>query len=217
MKHLLAPSILSADFGVLKEQIEIINRSDADLIHIDVMDGDFVPNISFGFPIIDTIAKYAKKPLDIHLMIDEPDKYIERFAAYNPGYLTVHSEACVYLDRTLDKIKSFNVKAGFAVNPDTPLYDYEDYFKYPDLILIMSVFPGFGGQKFIPESLQKIRETRDLIKLKDVIAIIEVDGGINLENIADVVNAGAEIIVAGNSVFGSPDIITAIDNLKRTV
>jgi ribulose-phosphate 3-epimerase len=217
MKHLLAPSILSADFGVLKEQIEILNLSDADLIHIDVMDGDFVPNISFGFPIIDTIAKYSKKPLDIHLMIDEPDKYIERFAAYNPGYLTVHYEACVRLELTLGKIKSYNVKAGFAVNPDTPFDYFEGYFKYADLILIMSVFPGFGGQKFMPESIQRISYTRELINKMDTKLIIEVDGGINLQNIAGVVNAGAEIIVAGNSVFGSLDIITAIDNLKRTV
>jgi ribulose-phosphate 3-epimerase len=215
MNHLLAPSILSADFGILKEQIEIINLSNADFIHIDVMDGVFVPNISFGFPVIETIAKYAKKHLDIHLMIVDPDKFIEKFAGFNPEYLTVHIETCPHLNRTLNFIKSFDVKAGVALNPHTPVSHLEETISLADLVLIMSVNPGFGGQKFISDSLNKISKTRDLILTYKSKAKIEVDGGINLNNINDVINSGAEIIVGGNSVFGSPDIRLNIDNLKK--
>jgi ribulose-phosphate 3-epimerase len=215
MKHLLAPSILSADFGILKEQIEILNESIADFIHVDVMDGVFVPNISFGFPIIETIAKYSKKPLDIHLMIVEPDKYIERFAGFNPEYLTVHFETCQHLNRTINYIKSFNVKAGVALNPHTPCSQLEEVISIADLILIMSVNPGFGGQRFIPDSLTKIRKTKEMINDIKSKAVIEVDGGVFMGNIKEVVDSGGEIIVAGNSVFANPGILKAVEMLKK--
>ena len=215
MGHFLAPSILSADFGILKEQIEIINLSSADFIHVDVMDGIFVPNISFGFPIIETIAKYARKPLDMHLMIVDPDRFIKRFASYKPEFITVHSETCKHLNRTLNYIRSFNVKSGVALNPHTPISMIEEIISIADLILIMSVNPGFGGQKFIVNSLHKIEKTRKAIALGNSDAIIEVDGGIGVNNILDVVNSGADIIVAGNSVFSSSDIGLAIETLKN--
>ncbi|MEI6854351.1 MAG: ribulose-phosphate 3-epimerase [Bacteroidota bacterium] len=215
MKHLLAPSILSADFGVLKEQIETLNESIADLIHVDVMDGVFVPNISFGFPIIETIAKYSKKPLDIHLMIVEPDKYIERFAGFSPEYLTVHFETCQHLNRTINYIKSFNVKAGVALNPHTPCSQLEEVISIADLILIMSVNPGFGGQRFIPDSLTKIRKTKEMINDVKSKAVIEVDGGIFIGNIKEVVDSGGDIIVAGNSVFANTDILKTVEMLKK--
>jgi ribulose-phosphate 3-epimerase len=215
MNHFIAPSILSADFGILKEQIELINGSSADFIHVDVMDGVYVPNISFGFPIVEAIAKHAKKPLDIHLMIVDPDRFVERFAGFHPEYITVHFEACPHLNRTLNFIKSFDVKAGLALNPHTAIGQIEEVISIADLVLIMSVNPGFGGQKFIPESLQKLKKTRDLIINGNYHAKIEVDGGINQQNISDVVHAGAEIVVAGNSVFGGGNIISAIENLKR--
>ncbi len=217
MNHFLAPSILSADFGILKEQVEIINLSSADFIHIDVMDGVFVPNISFGFPIIKAISKYAKKPLDIHLMIVDPDRFIERFSEFSPEYLTVHYETCPHLNRTLNLIKSYNSKAGVALNPHTPVGHIEEIISIADLILIMSVNPGFGGQKFISDSIKKIRKTNELINRVHSKAKIEVDGGIGLDNIEKIVNAGAEIIVAGNSVFGNTDIISAIDDLKKSL
>jgi ribulose-phosphate 3-epimerase len=215
MKHFLAPSVLSADFGILKEQIGIINQSAADFIHIDVMDGVFVPNISFGFPVIETIAKYATKPLDIHLMIVDPDKFVERFCAYKPAYLTVHFEACPHLNRTLSYIRSFGVKAGVALNPHTAVSQLEEIISLAYMILIMSVNPGYGGQKFIPDSLQKIRKLRSMTDKYNSKAQIEVDGGIGLNNIREVVEAGADIVVAGNAVFAQPDIKAAIEKLKN--
>lgn len=210
MNHFLAPSILSADFGILKEQIEMLNASDAHYIHVDVMDGVFVQNISLGFPIIDAIAKVATKPLDIHLMISEPDKYIERFAVYKPEFLTVHFEVCTHLNRTLNFIRSFNVKAGVAVNPHSPVFLLEEVISDVDLLLIMSVNPGYGGQRFIHHALDKIRKAKQLINKHNAKTLIEVDGGISLTNALDVINAGADIIVAGNSVFGSDDIHATI-------
>ena len=215
MKHLLAPSILSADFGRLKDQLEILNYSSADLIHIDVMDGHFVPNISFGFPVIDAIANYSRKPLDIHLMISDPDRYTERFCGYKPEFLTVHYEACRHLNRSLNYIRSFGVKAGVALNPHTPVSHLEETLVVADLVLIMTVNPGFGGQKFIPDSLPKITKTRELIAQHHSKAQIEVDGGIGMDNIKQVVAAGADIVVAGNAVFGQPDITAAIVKLKN--
>jgi len=217
MAFLLSPSILSADFGKLEEQIEIINHSNADLIHVDVMDGVFVPNISFGFTVLDSLVKYAKKPLDIHLMIVDPEKYIERFARYHPEYLTIHLESCIHLHRAVSYIQSLGVKAGVALNPHSTVNLIQEIVSDIDLVLIMSVNPGYGGQKFINNSLEKIRKTKDLILKSNSHALIEVDGGINSDNIKDVVSSGADIVVAGNAVFGSADISRAIIALKNTV
>ncbi len=214
MAFLLAPSILSADFGILKEQIELLNGSNADFIHIDVMDGVFVPNISFGFTILDSLVKYAGKPLDIHLMIVDPDKYIQRFAEYKPEYITVHFEGCTHLNSTVNQIQSLGVKAGVALNPHTPAMLLQEIIPFADMILIMSVNPGFGGQKFIESSVRKIRDTKELILDCNAGALIEVDGGIYNENIKKVVDAGADIIVAGNGVFKNGNIVDAIDTLK---
>lgn len=215
MAFLLSPSILSADFGILKEQIEIINASDADLIHVDVMDGVFVPNISFGFTVLDSLARYIKKPLDIHLMIVNPDKYIERFAGYRPEYLTVHFESCRHLNRSVNLIKSLGVKAGIALNPHTPVLLLEEIIAEADLVLVMSVNPGYGGQKFITKAVQKISKAKELITKNNSRALIEVDGGINISNIKQVLGAGADIIVAGNAVFGAENIDEAIKKLKN--
>lgn len=215
MAFLLSPSILSADFGILKEQIEIINNSDADLIHVDVMDGVFVPNISFGFAVLDSLARYIKKPLDIHLMIVNPDKYIERFAAYKPEYLTVHFESCMHLNRSVSFIKSLGVKAGIALNPHTPVLLLQEIISDVDIVLVMSVNPGYGGQKFITNAFQKISKTKELITKNNSNALVEVDGGINITNIKQVLNAGADIIVAGNAVFGAENIDNAISKLKN--
>jgi len=212
----LSPSILSADFGILKDQIGIINESTADFIHVDVMDGVFVPNISFGFTILDSLVSYVRKPLDIHLMIADADKYLERFAAYKPEYLTVHFEACQHLNRTVHAIRSLGVKAGIALNPHTPVALLEEIIHDADLVLIMSVNPGYGGQKFITNSFQKIRKTKALITENNAAALIEVDGGVNSSNIKLLADAGADIVVAGNAVFGAADIEEAIIELKSS-
>lgn len=216
MAFLLSPSILSADFGKLQEQIEIINSSNADLIHVDVMDGVFVPNISFGFTILDSLVKYVKKPLDIHLMIIEPDRYIRRFADYKPEYLTVHFESCAHLHKTVNFIKSSGIKAGVALNPHTSVFLLQEIISDTDLVLIMSVNPGYGGQKFIQNSLLKIRKTKEMITENNLKTLIEVDGGIDINNINQVVCSGADIIVAGNAVFGSANIKNAINELKNS-
>lgn len=215
MKYFLAPSILSADFGLLKEQIEIINSSEADYIHIDVMDGVFVPNISFGFPVIESIARYSKKPLDVHLMIMNPENYISRIAEFNPEFITVHFEAQVHLNRTISLIKSFDSKAAIALNPHTNVSLLEDILPFADMILLMSVNPGFGGQKFISQIINKIEKLNTLIIQKGLDVKIEVDGGIDNTNIKEVIKAGANIIVAGNSIFKEKDIKQTINNLKN--
>lgn len=215
MAFLLSPSILSADFGNLQEQIEIINNSEADLIHIDVMDGVFVPNISFGFVVLDCVIKYAKKPLDIHLMITEPDKYVERFAAYKPAFLTVHFESCPHLHRTINHIKSFGVKAGVALNPHSPVILLDEIITETDLVLVMSVNPGYGGQKFIGSAIKKINQVKTIINENKSNALIEIDGGIGLDNIKKVLIAGADIVVAGNAVFKNGTISEAISELKN--
>lgn len=215
MSYYLAPSVLSADFGILKEQIEIINSSEADYLHLDIMDGHFVPNLSIGFPIIDAIAKHAKKPLDVHLMVTEPDWILEKIADYNPEIITIHYEACTHLFRTIDKIKSLKCKAGVALNPHTPVSLLEDIMPVLDLVLIMSVNPGFGGQKFIESSLTKINKTAQLIRNLGSNAMLEVDGGINSENIIEVLKAGAKMVVAGNAVFMNGKIKENIQLLKR--
>jgi ribulose-phosphate 3-epimerase len=214
MKHLLAPSILSADFNNLSKDIQFINESEADWFHVDVMDGVFVPNISFGFPILKSVKKLSKKPLDVHLMIVNPDRYLEEFAKAGADIITVHYEACVHLHRTLQAIRSLGVKAGVAINPGTPVSVLEDVLNDADLFLIMSVNPGFGGQKFIPRTIDKIRQLRIDLDNAGSKALIEVDGGVDEKNFRDVIDAGADVIVAGSAVFNQSDPALAVRNLK---
>jgi ribulose-phosphate 3-epimerase len=215
MSHLIAPSILSADFNHLKKDIELINDSEADLFHVDVMDGVFVPNISFGFPIIEHVKKISKKPLDVHLMIVQPDRYITEFAKVGADYLTVHYEACTHLHRTIESIKSLGMKAGVALNPHTNVNLLEDIVSELDLVLVMSVNPGFGGQKFIDHTYAKVSALRELIIKNESAAKIEVDGGIGLNNYKKLVEAGAEILVAGNAVFKAENPMETISLLKK--
>jgi ribulose-phosphate 3-epimerase len=213
MKHIVSPSLLAADFGNLACVIEKINRSKAEWIHLDIMDGVFVPNISFGFPLIKYIKKYAKKTLDAHLMIVNPDNYIERFAEAGVEYLTVHYEACVHLHRTLQKIRSCGMKAGVAINPHTPVSFLSEITNLCDLILIMSVNPGFSGQKFIENTYSKVAQTKELLVQKNSNAIIQVDGGIDLNNAPKLYELGANSLVAGNTIFLSNDIEKTIEQL----
>lgn len=215
MKHLIAPSLLSANFGHLQKDIEMINSSLADWFHIDVMDGVFVPNISFGFPVIKYIKTNANKPLDVHLMIVEPDKYIDNFKAYGADILTVHYEACRHLHRTVQAIKTTGMKAGVALNPHTPVQQLEDILHEIDMVLIMSVNPGFGGQKFIEHSLKRISKLKELILKENTKTLIEVDGGVSPENANALVNAGADILVAGNAIFKATNPTETIIKLKK--
>ncbi|MES2419167.1 MAG: ribulose-phosphate 3-epimerase [Bacteroidota bacterium] len=215
MKHIIAPSILSADFANLQRDIEMINDSQADWFHVDVMDGVFVPNISFGFPVISAAKKYAKKPFDVHLMIVNPEKYIEDFAKAGADIITVHYEACIHLHRTIQLIKASGCKAGVALNPHTPVSLLRDILVDLDLVLIMSVNPGFGGQQFISQSLAKIAELKQIALAIHPGLVIEVDGGVNISNIASLINAGADAFVAGNAVFGAPDPTKMIADLKN--
>ena len=214
MTPLIAPSVLSADFGCLRQQIEIINNSQADYLHVDIMDGNFVPNLSFGFPVLDAIASICIKPLDIHLMVASPERYIERFASYNPAFITVHYEACTHLHSVIHQITSHGVKAGVAINPHTPVSMLQNLTPFAALFLVMSVNPGFGGQKFISHSLTKIREASALAQMNQSGIIIQVDGGVDLSNAADILKAGASMLVAGNAVFKSTDIPGTIAKLK---
>ena len=204
---LLAPSILSVDFLHLSEIIEIINRSDADWLHLDVMDGVFVPNISFGFPIIKQVAKSIKKPLDVHLMIVEPQKFISQFRDLGVYNLTIHYEACTHLHSNIMKIKEAGMKAGVALNPHTPVELLTDIIDELDMVQIMSVNPGFGGQKFIPHAVEKVRQLKAMIDKRQLPTLIQVDGGINLETGKRMLDAGADVLVAGNSIFmaNNPD------------
>ena len=215
MGVLVAPSMLSADFGNLDEQVDLINKSDADLFHLDIMDGLFVPNISYGFPLVKAIAKSAKKPLDAHLMIVDPDRYLEEFAKTGVEYLSVHWEACNHLHRSLQKIRSLGMKAGVALNPHTPVHMLYEILSETDFVLIMSVNPGFGGQKFIENSLLKIKKLKEIIIKISPSCLIEVDGGVTLENAPQLVKAGADILVAGNSVFGASRPAEVIHSLKQ--
>jgi ribulose-phosphate 3-epimerase len=217
MSRLIAPSLLAADFTNLRGDIEMINQSDADWIHLDVMDGVFVPNISFGIPIIKAVKKVAKKPLDVHLMMVEPERYIKKFHDAGANHLTVHVEACRHLHRTIQEIKELGMKAGITLNPHTPVSQIEEIIPYVDIVLIMSVNPGFGGQKFIVSSIDKIRKTRSMIEKTGSKALIEVDGGIDLNNAASLYNAGVDILVTGTSVFQSKDPIKTISQLKNAV
>ncbi len=215
MSHLVAPSILSADFGNLQRDVELINQSQADWFHIDIMDGVFVPNISFGFPVLKSIQKHAKKPLDVHLMIVEPDKYIQAFKDAGAEVLTVHYEACTHLHRTLQHIKSLNMKAGVAINPHTPISVLEDIIIETDLVCLMSVNPGFGGQKFIENTYTKILNLKKLIQSKHAHTLIEIDGGVDLNNYQKLIHSGADVLVAGNTVFSSTNPTQTISQLKK--
>lgn len=202
----LAPSILSADFGHLASQVKTVERAGANLIHVDVMDGHFVPNITIGPLVVKALRPVTQLPLDVHLMIENPERFIADFAKAGADYITVHVEACTHLHRVLQQIKEMNIKAGVSLNPHTPLSTIEHVLDQLDLILIMSVNPGFGGQKFIPESLKKLTQTRDLIEKNGFQNIeIEVDGGVSLENIKEITDAGADILVAGSAIFASGD------------
>lgn len=219
-KPLVAPSILSADFNRLGEDVQMINRSQADWFHCDVMDGRFVPNISFGFPVIKAVKKLATKPLDVHLMIVEPDKYLEEFVKAGADWLTVHYEASHHLHRTVHAIKKLGAKAGVSINPHTNVELLQDIIADLDLVLVMSVNPGFGGQAFIENTYDKLRRLKDLIQAKRSNALIEVDGGVDATNAAKLVQAGADVLVAGNAVFGAKnpeDAIAAIKNAYTTV
>lgn len=215
MSHLIAPSVLSADFANLQRDVEMINSSDADWFHVDVMDGVFVPNISFGFPVMEAIKKYATKPLDVHLMIVNPDQYIERFAAAGADTITVHYEACTHLHRTVQSIHAAGCKAGVALNPHTPVALLKDILEDLDMVLVMSVNPGFGGQKFIPNTLNKVKELRAMAELVNPDLLIEVDGGVGLQNLAELVLAGANVLVAGNAVFAADSPVRMISELKE--
>ena len=215
MAVLIAPSMLSANFGRLSSEVEMINNSDADLFHLDIMDGLFVPNISYGFPVVKAISELAKKPLDAHLMIVDPDRYIERFATAGVKYLSVHIEACTHLHRTIQNIKENGMKAGVALNPHTPALMLKEIISDADFILVMSVNPGFGGQKFIESSLNKIREIRQMAEELAPHLQIEVDGGVSKENAPLLVEAGADILVAGNSIFSKSSPSETIKELKQ--
>lgn len=215
MAHFIAPSILSADFANLQRDVEMINSSKADWFHVDVMDGVFVPNISLGLPVIKAIKKYAKKPLDVHLMIVHPEKYITDFKAAGADVLTVHLEACNHLHRTLQEIKNQGMMAGVAINPHTSVDLLKDSIADCDLVCVMSVNPGFGGQKFIRNTFSKVMELKQLIQARNSSAKIEIDGGVDLLNYKQLVEIGADVLVAGNTVFSSPDPLATIADLKK--
>ncbi len=214
MSLLIAPSMLSANFANLGDDIKMVNESEADLFHLDIMDGLFVPNISYGFPVIKAISKLAKKPMDAHLMIVDPDRYFDNFKEVGVEYLSVHYEACTHLHRSLQRIKNLGMKAGVALNPHTPVHLLSDIIQDADFVLLMSVNPGFGGQSFIENTISKVETLKDLILQKSPNCLIEVDGGVNQENARQLVKVGANILVAGNTVFSAQNPKEAIKQLK---
>ena len=213
MAHSIAPSLLAADFGKLNEEIAEVNKSSASLLHLDVMDGQFVPNISFGVPVIEAVAKVSTKPLDIHLMIVDPDRYLSTYAAFKPEYLTIHLEATTHLHRSIHRIKELGCKAGVAINPHTNIELLKDSIKDIDLVCVMSVNPGFGGQSFIENTYDKVIALKKLINETNSNTLIEIDGGVTKNNVEKLSRCGADILVAGSSVFRAPSIVEAITAL----
>ena len=214
MSKKIAPSILAADFSNLSRDCEVVNKSNADWFHLDVMDGLFVPNISFGMPIVSSIRKMTKKPLDVHLMIIEPERYVDKFIEIGSDILTVHIEATSEMDEILDKMKDSSIKSGIAINPDTPINKLEDYINKVDLVCLMGVHAGFGGQKFIEKTFDRLIELKSLIDSRDSSAVVEIDGGVDNTNSKKLKSLGADILVAGSYIFKSSDINNAIDSLK---
>ncbi|NDK54349.1 ribulose-phosphate 3-epimerase [Pontibacter fetidus] len=217
MRPLIAPSVLASDFANLQSEVEMLNTSQADWLHIDIMDGRFVPNISFGFPVMQAIKKHAQKPMDVHLMIVEPELYIEQFRAAGADVISVHIEACNHLHRTIQQIKATGAKAGVAVNPHTSVSLLDDIIADLDLVCLMSVNPGFGGQKFIENTYRKTEALKNLILQRNSQALIEIDGGVNQQNARALLDSGADVLVAGSFVFSAQDPIATIANLKNVL
>ena len=214
MATIISPSLLAADFTDLRHEVEMINKSDADWLHLDIMDGTFVPNISFGFPVIDAVAKICKKPLDVHFMIEHPERYVQRTAKTGAVMMNVHYEACVHLHRTVQEIHDAGMKAGVTLNPSTPVCLLEDILNDVDMVLLMSVNPGFGGQKFIEGTIDKLRALREMVDRKNSRALIQIDGGVQAETAPRLVEAGADVLVSGSYVFKAADPIQTIHDLR---